>query len=394
MTKTWKTKEDRASEMEEITKQLEEGVKKYFTSDSYKDYLTTMSRFHNYSFNNVMLIALQRPDSSMVAGYNTWKKLNRYVKKGENGIRILAPAPIKKEVTREVTDPVTKEKSWETVEKTIPMFKPAYVYDLAQTDGEPLKLPEISDLQGQVDGYEIIREAASRIAPVPISYERFDGSAKGYFHAGTNQIVIQDNLSELQTVKTLLHELSHSILHNKEQLKIDGPKDSKTKEVEAESVAFTVCTALGLDTSDYSFPYIALWAGDQDLPQLRSSMDYIRSTAADMIEDLQKEIGQIREEKMVNSLSEELVEFAILLDPYDYLDANHDKETALAEMKEHLLADGTKSIAREIQGIIQEHNDPEITESGDKLISNLTKLEKQMEQRHGKEIRQKGGEAR
>ena len=163
MSKSWKTKDVRSAEMEEITKQLEEGVKKYFMSYSYKDYLTTMSRFHNYSFNNVMLIALQRPDSSMVAGYNTWKKLNRYVKKGEKGIRILAPAPIKKEVTREVTDPVTKEKSWETVEKTIPMFKPAYVYDLAQTDGEPLKLPEISDLQGQVDGYEIIREAASRI---------------------------------------------------------------------------------------------------------------------------------------------------------------------------------------------------------------------------------------
>lgn len=184
MSKVWKTKEDRSAEMEEITKQLEEGVKKYFTTDSYKDYLKTMSQFHNYSFNNIILIALQKPDASLVAGYNTWKQMNRYVVKGQKGIRILAPAPIRKEVTREVMDPVTQEKSTETVEKMIPIFKPTYVYDFSQTDGEPLKLPQVFNLEGTVDGYEIIEEAADRISKVPICYQHFDSSARGYFDAG------------------------------------------------------------------------------------------------------------------------------------------------------------------------------------------------------------------
>lgn len=250
MSKPWKTKEDRAAEMEQISKQLEEGVKQFFTSETYKDYLQTMSKFHNYSFNNVLLIALQRPGASLVAGYTTWKNLNRYVLKGEKGIRILAPAPIKREVEREVIDPITNRTVTETISRTLPLFKPTYVYDVSQTDGEPLKLPEILDLEGSVDGYEILKNAAERISPVPVFYEKFDGEAKGYFSPGDEKIVIQNDLSELQTVKTLLHEVTHSILHNKEKMKQEGPKDSKTKEVEAESTAFTVCTHLGLDTGD------------------------------------------------------------------------------------------------------------------------------------------------
>ena len=179
MYKPWKTKEDRAAEMEQISKQLEEGVKQFFTSETYMDYLKTMSKFHNYSFNNVLLIALQKPEASLVAGYTTWKNLNRYVLKGEKGIRILAPSPIKREVEREVIDPITNRMITETVKRTIPLFKPTYVYDVSQTDGEPLRLPEILDLEGSVDGYEILKNAAERISPVPVFYEKFDGEAKG-----------------------------------------------------------------------------------------------------------------------------------------------------------------------------------------------------------------------
>ena len=393
MSRPWKTKEERTAEMEQITNQLEEGVKKFFTSETYKDYLKTMSRFHNYSFNNVLLIALQRPSASLVAGYTTWKNLNRYVLRGEKGIRILAPAPFKQKVELEVIDPLTNRVTKETVERTVPVYKPTYVYDVNQTDGEPLTLPQVFDLKGSVDGYEILREAAERIAPVPVYYEKNDGEAKGYFSPGDEKIVIQNDLSELQTVKTLLHEVTHSILHNKEKM-IDGPKNSKTKEVEAESAAFTVCTHLGLDTSDYSFPYIGLWASGMEMIELRKVMDGIRITAADMIENLDKEVQEIRKEKTISSLVNELVEFAVFLDPYDYLDANHDRETAQKEMKDHLLSDGPDSLISEIQGIIQDHKDEEISEFGGKIIYDLVQFTEEFERDPIRKTRQEEVEAR
>ena len=394
MSKPWKTKEERTEEMEQISKQLEEGVKQFFTSETYKDYLKTMSKFHNYSFNNVLLIALQRPSASLVAGYTTWRNLNRFVMKGEKGIRILAPAPIKREVEREVIDPLTKSRIKETVEQTIPLFKPTYVYDVSQTDGEPLKLPEILDLEGSVDGYEILKEAAERIAPVPVFYEKFPGEAKGYFSPGESKIVIQNSLSELQTVKTLLHEVTHSILHNKEKMKENGPKDSKTKEVEAESTAFTVCTHLGLDTSDYSFPYVGIWAGGMEMPELRNVMDGIRTTAADMIENLDREIQEIRKERAIDAVANELVEFGEMLDPYDYLDYSHDRETAIREMKDNLFIQGPANLIREIQDIIREQDIEEVTRIGGKLIQNLTQLKEEMEVKTNVKTRQKEAEAR
>ncbi len=381
MSKSWKTKEDRAAEMDQISKQLEEGVKQYFTSETYMDYLKTMSKFHNYSFNNIMLIALQKPDASMVAGYNTWKDFNRHVVKGEKGIRILAPAPIRKEIERDVFDPVTRERSKETVETIIPMFKPTYVYDVSQTEGETLKLPRILELKEQVEDYETIKEAVKRISKVPISFEHFEGEAKGYFIPAADRIVIKEGLGELQTVKTMLHELSHSILHNKEKMTTEGPKDSKTKEVEAESVAYTVCTHLGLDTSDYSFPYIALWAEEQDLSQLRKSMDYIRTTAADLIEDMDQTIVQIKKERMVDELSEELRDFAEELDPYDYIDVNHTPDEAKKEMKEYLICEKTEEIVNEIKEIMEEQNSQKITEKGLRLIEKLDEIRKLSEQK-------------
>jgi len=394
MSKPWKTKEDRKVEMDQISRQLEEGVKQFFTSETYKDYLQTMSKFHNYSFNNALLIALQRPTASLVAGYTTWRNLNRYVMKGEKGIRILAPAPIKREVEREVIDPLTKSRTKERVEQTIPLFKPTYVYDVSQTDGEPLKLPEILDLEGSVDGYEILKEAVERIAPVQVFYEKFNGEAKGYFSPSEGKIVIQNDLSELQTVKTLLHETTHSLLHNREKMKENGPKDSKTKEAEAESTAFIVCTHFGLDTSDYSFPYIGLWASGMEMDQLRNIMDGIRTTAADMIENLDREIQEIKKEHAIDTVANELVDFGELLDPYDYLDCNHDRETAVREMKDNLFIQGPANLIREIKDIIREQDSEEITKTGGKLIQDLTQLKEEMEVKEHVKTRQKGADTR
>ena len=394
MPKPWKTKEERSAEMEQITNQLKEGVKQFFTSETYMDYLKTMSKFHNYSFNNVLLIALQKPEASLVAGYTTWKNLNRYVLKGEKGIRILAPAPIKRETEREVIDPITNRTITETVERTIPLFKPTYVYDVSQTDGEPLKLSEILDLEGSVDGYEILKEAAERIAPVPVFYEKFSGEAKGYFSPGDEKIVIQNDLSELQTVKTLLHEVTHSILHNKEKIKQEGPKDSKTKEVEAESTAFTVCTHLGLDTSDYSFPYVGLWAGGMEMTELRKVIDGIRTTAADMIENLDHEIQKIRKERAIDAVANELVDFGEMMDPYDYLDCSHDRETAVLEMKDNLFIQKPANLIREIQDIIREQDSEEVTQIGEKLIHDLTQMKEEMEVKEHVKTKQKGADAR
>ena len=256
--------------VKEITDKLEEGLKELFESEKYKSYLTTMSKFHNYSFNNTLLIAMQKPEATLVAGYQAWQKnFNRHVNKGERGIRILAPAPYKIKEERDKLDPVTGEvmldkdgtPQTEEVEIKIPAFRAVSVFDVSQTDGEPLPELEAKELLSTVEGYEDFINAITYVAHAPIGFEDIPGASKGYFNIEKNRIAVQEGMSESQTLKTMVHETAHSMLHNKEVNKEDilaPAKDRNTKEVEAESIAFTVYNHFSIDTSDYSVGYIAV----------------------------------------------------------------------------------------------------------------------------------------
>ncbi len=298
----------RADQLKEITERLEQGVKDIFTSEMYTKYLLTMSKFHNYSFNNTLLIAMQRPDATLVAGYNAWKnKFNRYVKKGEKGIQIIAPAPVKEREEREKIDKDTGltvlnengEPEIEVVERVIPRFRVTTVFDYAQTDGEPLPTLEVNELTARVKDYTLLKEAIEQVSPVPIRFGEIEGSAKGYYSHMDKEICVRADMGESQTIKTMIHEVAHAMLHDNDQMKQRGEeKDQLTKETEAESIAFTVCSALGIDTSDYSFPYVASWASGKELKELKDSMDTIRLTAADFLEKLETAVAERSVERM------------------------------------------------------------------------------------------------
>lgn len=298
----------RADQLKEITERLEQGVKDIFTSEMYTKYLLTMSKFHNYSFNNTLLIAMQRPDATLVAGYNAWKnKFNRYVKKGEKGIQIIAPAPVKEREEREKIDKDTGltvlnesgEPEIEVVERVIPRFRVTMVFDYAQTDGEPLPTLEVNELTARVKDYTLLKEAIEQVSPVPIRFGEIEGNAKGYYSHMDKEICVRADMGESQTIKTMIHEVAHAMLHDSDQMKQRGEeKDQLTKETEAESIAFTVCSALGIDTSDYSFPYVASWASGKELKELKDSMDTIRLTAADFLEKVETAVAERSVERM------------------------------------------------------------------------------------------------
>ena len=297
--------------VQEITEKLEQGIKELFESEKYKTYLNTMSKFHNYSFNNTMLIAMQKPDATLVAGFKAWQKnFDRHVKKGEKGIRILAPAPYKIKEEQEKLDPVTGEimldkngmPVTEEVEIKIPAFRVVPVFDVSQTDGKELPDIGVNELSGSVEDYEDFMQALTEVSPVPISYEDIDGDAKGYFHTTDHRIAIQEGMSQSQTVKTAIHEVAHAKLHDREQNQdIDTvlDKDRNTKEVEAESVAYTVCQHFGIDTSDYSFGYIAGWSSDRDMKELKSSLDTIRKTASELITGIEDRLAELQKDRVV-----------------------------------------------------------------------------------------------
>ena len=290
--------EARKAEMEEITTKLEKGVKDIFSSDNYKEYLNFCAKLPRYSVNNQILIMLQKPDATMCQSFTGWKDMNRFVRKGEKGIRILAPAPYKMQKEQDKTDASGKaildkdgEPVKETVEITVNAFKPVSTFDISQTEGEPVPTVGVSELTGSVEGYEALLAAIKEVVPVPISFEQIDSGAKGYFHLEENRIVVQEGMSEAQTVKTLLHEASHQALHSREAMEQSGEKKSKNqKECEAESVAYVVCQHYGIDTSDYSFAYVATWSADKEVPELKASLDTIRRTAADLIVKIDEKV--------------------------------------------------------------------------------------------------------
>lgn len=340
-------------DMDSIMQSLESGVEELFTSNRYQEFLKTMAKFHNYSFNNTMLIAMQRPDATLVTSYKNWQSMGRQVMKGEKGITIIAPAPYKKMKGKEVLDenqrPIMgtdgKPKT-EQVEVTVPHFKAVTVFDIAQTSGEPIQTLAPELLTAAVQDFDSFMQAIQKISPVPIRFDEIDGNANGYYHNADKEIVIKKGLSESQTLKTAIHETVHAKLHDKEIMESLGvEKDRLTKEVEAESVAYCVCSSFGLDTSDYSFPYIAGWSSSREMKEMKASMDVIRKTAGEMIDQLTEELEIILEEKQKTELHEK---YGILVDALEAAGYRYDyRESEPGHIV--LAPDGTHEIAGYLQ---------------------------------------------
>lgn len=281
-------KKSQKERIQEITDQLEVGIQELFESDKFKDYLTCMSKFHNYSLNNTLLIAMQRPDATLVAGYKAWQTDHgRYVRSGEHGIKILAPCKYKVTVESEKEDEEPKELEYLK-------FKITHVFDISQTEGKELPSLGIDELSGDVDEYRSMYKALLRVCPVPIVQEDIKGGAKGYYNDAEQRIAILTGMSEMQTIKTMIHEIAHQKMHSSGTRTLDMPIDRHTKEVEAESVAYTVCQRYGLDTSDYSFGYIAGWSSGKDMAELKSSLERIRSAADELITGIDAQLESFR----------------------------------------------------------------------------------------------------
>ena len=298
------SRDKRADELHQITDKLEKGVKDVFQSDKYKQFLNVMAKFPRYSVNNTMLIMMQRPDAQLCQSFTGWKQMGRYVKKGEKGISILAPAPYK--IEREQTKLDDKgrpvydadgEPVKEKVEVTIRAFKVVKTFDLAQTDGKELPTIGPNELVGSIDGYPKLLQALQEISPVPVSFELIDGGAKGYYNLENKSIVIQDGMSEVQTIKTLLHEMAHQKLHDKDTVPEAKDITRNGKEVEAESVAYVVCQHYGINTSDYSFSYVAGWSEGKETPELKASLDKIRQTASEFIYQIDQRLEVLMADK-------------------------------------------------------------------------------------------------
>ena len=300
------TSEKPAEKLKEITDRLEQGITELFDSERYKEYLRVMSKFHNYSFNNTLLIAMQKPDASLVAGFSAWKNnFERNVMKGQKGIKIIAPSPFKVKQEMQKIDPHTQKSVigkdgkpvTEEKEITIPAYKVVTVFDVSQTEGKELPDIAVDELTGDVDRYKDFFAALEKTSPVPIAFEKIEGGSHGYYHLADKRIALNEGMSELQTLKTAIHEIAHAKLHD---IDLNAPKDGQprvdrnTREVEAESVAYTVCQHYGLDTSDYSFGYVAGWSSGRELSELKSSLETIRSAAAEIINSIDENLAELQ----------------------------------------------------------------------------------------------------
>ena len=308
-------KQSSRDRLKEITASIEDGIKELFQSESYAQYLQTMSRFHHYSVNNQVLIHMQKPDATLVAGFNKWKnQFGRNVIKGEHGIKIIAPTPFKKKIEQEKLDPDTQLPMLDadgkiiTEEKTIqiPMYKPVTVFDVSQTEGRPL--PQLAhDLSGNVANYDVFMEALRRSSPVPISIEVMGGGMDGYFDLEHQDIAIRKGMSEVQTVSAVIHEMAHALLHNRtKDTEEKTPELSRsTEEVQAESISYAVCAYYGIATGDNSFGYIASWSKDKTLPELRESLEVISKTADGLINDIDRHYAEILKEREAELIAAE-----------------------------------------------------------------------------------------
>ena len=297
-----------AEKIKEITDRLEQGITELFDSERYKEYLQVMSKFHNYSFNNTLLIAMQKPDASLIAGFNAWKNnFGRNVMRGEKGIRILAPSPYKIRQEVEKKDPQTGKTVtdssgkpvMETKEIQIPAYKVVAVFDVSQTEGRELPAIGANELTGDVEQYEDFYTALEKTSPVPMGFEKIEGTAHGYYHLEEKRIAIDEGMSQFQNLKTAIHEIAHAKLHD---IDLNAPEqpdrpDRRTREVQAESIAYTVCQHYGLDTSDYSFGYVAGWSSGRELAELKTSLETIRATAAEIINTIDGHFTELQKER-------------------------------------------------------------------------------------------------
>ena len=301
--------------LKEITDSIEQGIKDLFQSNRFAQYLCTMSRFHRYSVNNTVLIYMQKPDATLVAGFNKWHdQFSRNVMRGEKGIKIIAPVPYKRNIEEQKLDPDTKaplldangKVIMEEMEIRIPMYKVISVFDVSQTEGKPL--PTLAkDLTGNVTQFEIFMDALRRSSPVPVAFEAMDPNMDGYFSRRDQRIAIRSGMSEVQTISAAVHEITHATLHNYEQIQLANaqsdetakplkPKDRRTEEVEAESVSFAVCQYYGIQTGENSFGYIASWSKNRELPELRASLETINKTASGLISDIDRNFREVLKE--------------------------------------------------------------------------------------------------
>lgn len=323
---------------EEISKKLEKSLENLYNGEQYKEWLNVASKFHKYSLNNQILIMSQRPDATNVASFTKWKELERNVNKGAKGIKIFAPMHFKKEVDAVQLDenrqpicdsvgkPITKKKE---VEYTT--FKAVTVFDLSDTNGKPLPTLAVDELKGNVDQYPIIKEALEKVSPVPVSYEEIHNNAKGFFSGMEQKIVIKKDMDEIATIKTLAHEISHSLLHDKEKgTLIEGLDETDAarniKEIQAESCAYILCNHLGLDTSDYSVGYVAGWENKPTMEDFKQSLDTIRITSAKLIDDVDKNIIALSQDRLIDKYKDldinyhidECMEFPVLGKSYEF----------------------------------------------------------------------------
>lgn len=297
-------REKREGEMQKITDQLEKGVSDVFKGDNYRQYLDTMAKFPKYSVNNSLLIMMQKPQASLCQSFTGWKKMGRYVKKGEKGINILAPSPYKIERENPKLDKNGKQvfdSEGEPVmvkeEITIKAFRAVKTFDISQTDGKELPSLGPSELAGSIEGYPKLLQALKDTSPVPVSFEMMKGSAKGCYRQEDKKIVVKDGMSDVQTVKTLIHEMAHQKLHDKDGVPEASDMTRSKKEVEAESVAYVVCQHYGINTSDYSFSYVASWSDGKETKELKASLDKIRQTASEFINSIDERLEAITADK-------------------------------------------------------------------------------------------------
>lgn len=332
-------REKQEAQLKEITDKLEQGVAEVFQSDNYKQFLDTMAKFPRYSVNNNILIMMQKPDAQICQSFTGWKDMNRFVKKGEKGIKILAPAPytIQREQAKldASGNPMMDkdgEPIMESVELKVNAFKVVNTFDISQTEGQELPSLGVEELLGNVEGYGTFLEALKQSCPVPIAFEEIEGGAKGFYHQVEKRIAIQEGMSEVQTVKTAIHEMAHQKLHAIENK--DKKQSRNSKEVEAESVAYTICQHYGIDTSDYSFTYVAGWSEGKEMPELKESLNTIRRAASEMITAIDEKLEVLMAEKTQEQATEVSQNV-----PGDTLDRKEDVAKLMKETAEKLSTD-------------------------------------------------------
>lgn len=385
---TFKSDKEKLSE---ITDSIEKGIKELFASDKYKQYLQTMSRFHRYSVNNQMLIFMQKPDASLVAGFNKWKdSFGRNVRRGEKGIKIIAPAPYKKKIEKEKLDPDTKlpildengQPIKEVAEVSTSTFKVVSVFDVSQTEGKPL--PELSsDLTGSVEHYDAFIEAIKRSSPVPIDFKPIENGADGFFSYDNQSITLREGMSETQTVCAAIHEMAHATLHNysrknKDETDVER-KDRHTEEVESESIAYAVCAYYGIETGENSFGYLASWSSDKELKELKASLETINKTSSELITAIDRNFKEVCKEQGIDlsakadpitALATDLDRFAYDYDTYDYNDRVSDPQGNISDLVGEISSGNCSDVADWLRGIINDNT--EYSQTAQSLLDRLT----------------------